>query len=165
MKVSLDEALLKTTAARSKEEKLYLTQQFEKVKQFVQTVQDRRQRLESLVEFMISHQKAYLSQAFIQPLLQKELAQKFSFSPSMISRLLSSKYIETPHGIIPLKTLSPRRYFGHSRYKFEQLIRTICEAYPDKSDLDISRYLLSECGIKIARRTDCEVSFGTGLPV
>tara|TARA_A100001015_G_C15014540_1_gene724833 strand:+ start:192 stop:1517 length:1326 start_codon:yes stop_codon:yes gene_type:complete len=168
MKVSFDEALFQKQlhAARSKEEKLYLTQQFEKVKQFVQTVQDRRQRLESLVEFMISHQKAYLShgEAFIQPLLQKELAQKFSFSPSMISRLLSSKYIETPHGIIPLKTLSPRRYFGHSRYKFEQLIRTICEAYPDKSDLDISRYLLSECGIKIARRTVAKYRLALGYP-
>ncbi len=168
MQVSFDEALFQkqVDAAKSKEEKQYLTQQFEKVKQFVQTVQDRRERLGELVQFMISHQKAYLSHgdAFIQPLLQKELAQQFSFSPSMISRLLSSKYLDTPHGIIPLKTLSPRRYFGHSRYKFEQLIATICERYPDKSDLDISRYLLVECGIKIARRTVAKYRLALGYP-
>ena len=100
---------------------------------------------------------------YLQPLLQKKLSDRLDISPSVISRILSSKYIETPHGIFPLKTLCPRSYFGKTEIRFQRLIGDLCRKFPNYSDALLAKYMIDELDIKIARRTVSKYRLKLGI--
>ena len=77
-----------------------------------------------LVQYIAEKQILFLKKgySFLVPLLQKDLATTLSMNPSSISRILSSKYIRTPHGVVPLKLLCPRSYFGKTKERFLEYI-------------------------------------------
>ena len=54
----------------------------------------------SIVERQDSYFK--LGEVYLEPLLQKELAETLEMAPSTISRMCSSKYVETPYGVMLL---------------------------------------------------------------
>lgn len=66
----------------------------------------RREMLLQIGTCLIRHQNQYLEQkGEIAPLTNQELALQLSVHESTISRAIAGKYVETPRGIIPLKSL------------------------------------------------------------
>ena len=86
----------------------------------------------------------------------KELSEELGIHPSTVSRILRSKYIDTPKGIIPLKSLlvsSVSKTRSVTPLQLMQLIDNIIkEEKTPKSDNKISLEL-NKKGFNLARRT------------
>ena len=78
-------------------------------KDLIEQIKLRHQTLERIVNYIASKQLLFLKMGtpFLEPLLQKEIAESLNISSSTVSRLVSSKYIQTKHGIISLKQCCP----------------------------------------------------------
>jgi RNA polymerase sigma-54 factor len=72
--------------------------------------------------------------------------------PSTISRMVSSKYIYTPQGVIQLKQLCPRDHFGRTSTQLVLMFKQLVQENPHFSDAQLAKLLAKE-GIKMARRT------------
>ena len=134
--------------------KKYLQSQLIAAKDIINRIETRYSASENLVNFLVNEQASYFKQGplFLKPLEQKEVARKLSRDPSVISRLLSSKFLDTPHGIISLKLLCPRNYFGRTTQEVHRMIHNISQAHPEISDSKIA-LKLRDYGISISRRT------------
>ena len=92
----------------------------------------------------------------INPLTNKELSEELGIHPSTVSRILRSKYIDTPKGIIPLKSLlvsSVSKTRSVTPLQLMQLIDNIIkEEKIPKSDNKILLEL-NKKGFNLARRT------------
>lgn len=136
------------------ESKQYLEIQLEKAKELIESIKQRKENMEKLVHHIIFHQKEFIMKGllYLLPLQQTTLSHDLSMSPSTISRILSSKYVITPHGTFSLKELCPRNHFGYTKERLTYLVKDLCNRYPNESDQKIS-HKLHELGIPIARRT------------
>lgn len=92
----------------------------------------------------------------IRPLSNKNIADELKLHPSTISRILRSKYIQTPKGILPLKSLlinSVSKTRNVTPVQLMEIIKNIIESEKTKlSDQDIS-IILNKKGYNLARRT------------
>ena len=92
----------------------------------------------------------------INPLSNKSLSDELGLHPSTVSRILRSKYIDTPKGIIPLKSLlvsSVSKTRDVTPLQLMQLIQSIIEnEKKPKSDNKIA-IELNKRGFNLARRT------------
>jgi len=134
--------------------KQYLQDQHNKATALLEQLQERIQKLNELVTYIlnIQHDFCLNGPAYLKPLLQQEVAQNLGLSNSTVSRILSSKYIETPYGHLLLKTLCPRRTFGKTSIKLKELIKDLIQKNPKWSDQKLANTLHEE-GISISRRT------------
>ncbi|MEK9657153.1 MAG: hypothetical protein VW378_02120 [bacterium] len=144
---------------------VFLTQQLKKAKELISAINHREDHLNKLVKTLLSKQEAAFRHglAYLTPLSQKSLSQELSLSPSMISRTLSQKYVETPFGLLSLRQFCPRNYFGFTKERFLQVIKHVLEEFPRASDQQISRTLI-ERGISIARRTIAKYRHELAIP-
>src|SRR5699024_2025325 len=89
---------------------------------------------------------------FLKPLDQNDLAESTSLSPATISRLLANKFIATPQGVRPVKSLlSKECCHGTSVSNVMHLIRNFPGVEKMKNS-KISRKL-GELGVNLSRRT------------
>ncbi len=164
IQIKLDETALETLSDHNSEMQAYLKMQYERAKEWVETLSQRRHNLQALAQYIISKQTVFLEKGpfYLTPLLQQDIAKDLSLSPSFVSRIVSSKFIETPHGLFALKTLCPRNYFGKTAVRLEKIIQDLCHRYPDYSDRKLID-LLHEDGITMARRTVAKYRLKVGL--
>ena len=103
----------------------------------------------------------------INPLSNKELAEELNLHPSTISRILRSKYIDTPKGIMLLKSLlvsSVSKTRNVTPLQLMQLIKNIIsEEKNPKSDNKIA-VELNKRGFNLARRTITKYRKKLNLP-
>tara|TARA_B100000287_G_scaffold368970_1_gene365554 strand:- start:23 stop:1294 length:1272 start_codon:yes stop_codon:yes gene_type:complete len=94
--------------------------------------------------------------AELKPLTNIELAKKLKISPSTVSRILRSKYIQTPKGAVSMKSLLANSVSKTKKVTPMQLmeeIQKIIKEEPRKlSDQKISD-MLNQRGFNLARRT------------
>ena len=154
--ISLSETYLETLEQKDLDAttKQFLTEKYQKAKDMIQFINQRRVMLETLMSTIAKKQVLYFQKGpdFLIPLLQKDIARELSLSPSTVSRILSSKFCQTPYGTIPLKVLCPRNYFGKTKAQFIAFIAYFLKENPQLSDNKIAM-MLREKGIHIARRT------------
>jgi RNA polymerase sigma-54 factor len=88
-------------------------------------------------------------------LTQKSLADEFGLHPSTISRTVSSKYVQTPQGLFPLKFLCPRGPKGLTVARIKAMLVEILKAEDKDNPLTDSQLtrMMKEQGAKIDRRT------------
>jgi RNA polymerase sigma-54 factor len=134
--------------------KQFLEEKLKKAKELVENIQKRYENLEKLAAFVANRQRQFVEKgvAFLEPLLQKDIAGYLGISPSTVSRIVSAKYIQTPHGLFALKRLCPRSHFGKTSVRLQQIIKETIAKNPGLSDQKVSKILQSQ-GIQIARRT------------
>ena len=103
----------------------------------------------------------------IKPLTNKEIAKQLGVHPSTVSRILRSKYIQTPRGIIPLKSLLISSVSKTRNVTPIQLMETIKLAIQNEksklSDQDIAT-LLNKRGYNLARRTISKYRLKMNIP-
>jgi RNA polymerase sigma-54 factor len=155
-KVSLSAKYLKVLAdpITDTQTKAYLTEKLEFAKALIHRLETRYQATERLVQFLVHKQLLFLEKGplFLNPLPQKDVARQLGRDPSTISRMVSSKYIYTPQGVIQLKQLCPRDHFGRTSTQLVLMFKQLVQENPHFSDAQLAKLLAKE-GIKMARRT------------
>ncbi len=136
------------------ETRQFLKERLQKAKDLIDAYQTRLQNLNSLIKTIITRQDPFVRKGliYLEPLLQKEIAAALNLSHSTISRIVSSKFIDTAYGIFPLKQLCPRSISGKTAHRLKLIIQEIADQFPNYSD-DQIRHYLNKIGITIARRT------------
>ena len=127
------------------------------------------------MEAILEYQKDYFSsgdETNLKPMVLKDIAQRTGYDISTISRVVNSKYIETPFGVFPLK------YFfseGMENQQGEEVstrelkkVLQQCVDSEDKSKPLTDEQLAKEMekhGYKVARRTIAKYRGQLGIPL
>lgn len=91
---------------KDKEAATFIKQKVDSAKWFVEALKQRHNTLETTMNTIIDFQKEYFmtgDESNLRPMVLKDIAEITGFDISTISRVVSSKYIETWFGIFPLK--------------------------------------------------------------
>ncbi|MDR1469206.1 MAG: RNA polymerase factor sigma-54 [Spirochaetaceae bacterium] len=131
-------------------------------KWFINAVQRRNHTLLRVMRAIVERQKAFFEKgpAHIAPLTRHDIAETLELDDSTVSRMASSKYIQTEWGIYGMGHFFSNAITGQgsqgspfSKTGVKEVIREIItHSEKHASDSEIAR-VLEERGIKIARRT------------
>ena len=168
--ISLNQRYLKMLDDPKTDEKTadFLKTKLQKAKELLENLEKRGNTLEKVVETVVQKQLGYLcgKDKAPCPFSQKELAAVLGLHPSTISRSIAEKFVETPKGVLKLKSLFPKEVapsFTADRVKevIGRLIREEEKDYP-LSDLQIKKALLED-GIDLDRRTVADYRLELGI--
>ena len=158
-----------------KESIQFTKQKLDRAQKFIDAIRQRENTLLMVMRSIIDFQKYFFkeeNEANIKPLTMREVSEKASCDISTVSRVVSSKYIQTNSGIYSLKEFFSVRFIGDSgedisSRKIKTVIREIIEN-EDKmkplSDSEISKKL-AERGMNVARRTVAKYREQMSIPV
>lgn len=154
--------LIRQQKQLSPETKIYLKEKIEAAQRILKCMEEREQVVRKVVENVVTYQKDYFEhgEKYLKPLRLKDIAEIVEVHESTVSRITSNRYIQTPAGIILLKSLFTRGLDTNTgnQVSFERvksMIREIVENEPAEnpfSDEDISK-ILKRKNVNIARRT------------
>ena len=135
-----------------------ILQKINDAKWLLKSVKKRNETVQKVGEYICSKQIAFFEDnpLKINTLSNKEIADKIAVHPSTVSRILRNKYIDTPKGMMPLKSLlisSVSKTRDISATQLMKLIESIVSAEKKpKSDKKIA-IELNKRGFGLARRT------------
>jgi RNA polymerase sigma-54 factor len=135
-----------------------ILQKINDAKWLLKSVKKRNETVQKVGEYICSKQIAFFEDnpLKINTLSNKEIADKIAVHPSTVSRILRNKYIDTPKGMMPLKSLlisSVSKTRDISATQLMKLIESIVSAEKKpKSDKKIA-IELNKRGFSLARRT------------
>lgn len=151
------------TAARTKDEKSYLSEQLQSANWLVKSLHQRATTILKVASEIVRQQEAFFLKGVqhLRPLVLRDIAEAISMHESTVSRVTANKYMATPRGIFELKyffTQAIQRSDGgeaHSAEAVRHRIKTLIDNEPPDGILSDDRIvdLLKEAGIDIARRT------------
>ena len=157
--IKIDEDLIEQTNLQLKNKpNKKLAEKIQDAKWLLSSVKKRNDTVMRVGELICKKQIYFFQEnpLKINPLSNKNLSDELGLHPSTISRILRSKYIDTPKGIIPLKSLlmsSVSKTRGVTPIQLMQLIESIIqEEKKPKSDNKIALEL-NRRGFNLARRT------------
>jgi len=129
---------------------------------FISSVEQRTRTILQVARAIIERQVKFLENGLqaLQPLMMSEIANVIGRSESTVSRAVSGKWIQTPHGPFPMRRLFPNPVQtdsgeATSTNAVQALIKTLIDNEAKEkplSDKAITTSLASQ-GIKCARRT------------
>jgi len=147
----------------------------EAAKQFMEHLQQRERTLRLTVEEIVRQQRAFFdngcNEKYLRPMILEDVARAVGLDISTVSRVVHSKYIQTPCGIYPLKFFfseGVRAADGGevaNKAVWRHIQELIAEEDPEKpySDETLVK-LLQERGIQIQRRTVAKYRQQLGIP-
>ena len=157
----------------SDKEKKFIKEHTDSAQNLLDTIIFRSQTLKNVMNEIIGFQNAYLSgnQDYPNPLRLEDIATKLDMDISSISRVVKNKYVDTPLGIISLKSFFSSKIVKDSgevigtkelKDTIKDLIQSEANSHPF-SDLEISN-LLKKKDISIARRTVAKYRESMNIP-
>jgi len=151
--------------ATTQELKKFLTEKYQRAINLKRAIEQRNRTLKAVTEAVFRHQIQFLKDGkSVKPLLYRDIAERLSIHESTVSRAVKEKFVQTPFGVYPFKHFFRRPVSGTSRDKVKEEIRRIIEGEKSPlSDGKIAR-LLSERGIRVARRTVAKYREEMGIP-
>ena len=169
-KIKIDEDLLDSMSQELKKiPNKELAEKIQDAKWLISSVKKRNDTIFKVGELICKKQISFFGEnpLKINPLSNKELAEELNLHPSTISRILRSKYIDTPKGIMLLKSLlvsSVSKTRNVTPLQLMQLIKNIIsEEKNPKSDNKIA-VELNKRGFNLARRTITKYRKKLNLP-
>ena len=158
-KIKIDHDLIEKTNTQLKNNSnKELADKIQDAKWLLSSIKKRNDTVMQVGELICNRQISFLQDnpLKINPLSNKSLSDELGLHPSTVSRILRSKYIDTPKGIIPLKSLlvsSVSKTRDVTPLQLMQLIESIIEnEKKPKSDNKIA-IELNKRGFNLARRT------------
>ena len=146
----------------SKEEKTFLKNHISDAQNILDTLNYRSNTLKDVIEQILLVQGDFLSNKseFLNPLKLEDIANKIDKDISSISRVVKNKYIDTPIGLISLKSLFSNALIKKSgktasTNELKKVMLEIIDAEDKKSPLSDSEIVekLNEKDFLVARRT------------
>lgn len=142
------------TDAKTRE---FLKDKLKHAKELMEDAAKRKETMEKIARRIVESQKEFLDKGLIwlKPLSQQSLADEFGLHPSTISRALSAKYIQTSHGLFPLKLLCPRGPKGLTAARLKAMIVELIKSEDKRKPLSDEQLaeLMKEKGADLDRRT------------
>ena len=157
--IKLDKDLIKSVKKELKNKKnQQIMQKINDAKWLLTSVKKRNDTVRNVGEYICSKQISFFEDnpLKLNTLSNKEIADEIGVHPSTVSRILRNKYIDTPKGIMPLKSLlvsSVSKTRDISAIQLMKLIQDIINSEKKpKSDKKIT-VELNKRGFSLARRT------------
>ncbi len=155
----LDEAMIQKF---SDKEKKFMNDHIHNAQNLLDAIEFRSTTIKDVMNEIIALQNDYLSgnQEYPNPLRLEDIAEKLEMDISTISRTIKDKYVDSPLGVISLKTFFSSKVVKDSgeiigKKELEDIIRNLIDSEDKESplsDLEIAN-LLKDQNISIARRT------------
>ncbi|WP_142849025.1 RNA polymerase factor sigma-54 [Telmatospirillum sp. J64-1] len=152
-----------SAASLSKEDKTYLSEQFQSANWLVKSLHQRATTILKVASEIVRQQDAFFAKGVqhLRPLVLRDIAQAIGMHESTVSRVTANKYIATPRGIYELKYFFTQAIAAsaggeaHSAEAVRHRIKSLIDAETPKEVLSDDRIveILKEDGIDIARRT------------
>lgn len=149
-------------AAAADEARANLATRLHAASRMLTAVERRRQTVRGVVHSIVRRQRGFLEHGpdHLRPLSLREVASDVGVHESTVSRTAAHRYVDTPHGVFPLRSFFTNRLPGDpagvvSSLAARQRIRETVEAEDPScplADGQIAR-ILETAGIRIARRT------------
>ncbi|MDO9465076.1 MAG: RNA polymerase factor sigma-54 [bacterium] len=141
--------------------KKFLLEKFKSAIWLLKSIKQRHATISKVTKHIVKYQKQFLEKGLshLKPLTLKEVADALEVHQSTISRTISNKYIQTPHGLLPLKYFFSGGVLmsnnpASSTY-IKAKIRHLIENEDHKKPISDQKIAdkLKALGINIARRT------------
>jgi RNA polymerase sigma-54 factor len=167
--ISLDEDLEKLVKNKKNNVSKELKEKIGEAKWLIRAINKRNETVQNVGTLICRIQADFLSNksAELKPISNIELAKELNISASTVSRILRSKYIQTPKGAVSMKSLLASSVSKTRKVTPMQLmeeIQKIVEGEREKlSDQKISD-LLNKRGFNLARRTISKYRKKINLP-
>ncbi len=158
-----------------KETVQFVKSKIESAKWFISAIKQRHDTLMRTMSEILDYQRKYFEtgdKSDLRPMILKDIAERTGLDVSTISRVVNSKYVQTPFGIILLKDLFSEAMTTEdgsevSSHEIKQILRD-CIDHEDKrhpiKDETLMEILHSK-GYRIARRTVAKYREMLGIPV
>ena len=164
-----------TIKAEDREAVQFVKSKIDSAKWFISAIKQRHDTLMRTMQTILDFQREYFlegDKSKLKPMILKDIADRTELDVSTISRVVNSKYIQTPFGIILLKSLfsegmqttSGEEVSSHEiKTILQECIDTEDKRHPltDENLMDI----LNEKGYRIARRTVAKYREMLKIPV
>jgi RNA polymerase sigma-54 factor len=172
-KLSLNPFYMDNFKSGADKDKDYLQDKMRSAVWLMKSLYQRQRTLFKVVESLVKFQRGFFEEGVcrLKPLILKDVADDIGMHESTVSRITTSKYVATPHGIYELKF-----FFNSALGKddgdtvgsesVKDLIRRIIEAEDVKkpiSDDAIADMLKEKLQVNIARRTVAKYRTGLGI--
>ena len=168
--IKVDEELVDSVQqALKKDPNESILNKIQNAKWLIRAVKKRNETVLKVGEIICKKQNAFFQNEplEIKPLSNKEISDELGLHPSTISRILRSKFIQTPRGVIPLKSLligSVSKTRNVTPIQLMEIIKKIIDEEKSKlSDQDIA-LLLNKKGYSLARRTISKYRLKLNIP-
>jgi RNA polymerase sigma-54 factor len=153
--------------------KSYIKKKITQAEWFIKSIQQRQKTLYLVAKSIVTFQQEFLERGLrsLKPLILKDVAQDIGVHESTVSRITTSKYMSTPHGMFEMKFFFPT---GINKEEGRPLstnvvMDLICEMIKEEdkrkplTDDEIVSLLKAQHGIKIARRTVAKYRDGLNI--
>ena len=154
---------------------MFVKQKLDAAKWFIDAIRQRQHTLMLTVDAIVERQKKYFlegDETLIVPMILKDIAEEIDMDISTISRVVNSKYIQTPYGTFLLKTFFSESLSTDSgeEVSSREVKKILQNAVEDEdklkplTDEKLSK-LLNDKGYNIARRTIAKYREQLNIPV
>lgn len=164
-----------STEQSKKEATAYIKQKIESAKGFIDLIQQRQKTLYNTMQAIIDVQYNFFvtgDETKLKPMVLKDIADKINMNISTVSRVVNSKYVQTPYGIYLLKYFFSESLENDSGEEVStreiKAILVECVDNEDKTNPvtdDEIVNILKEKGYPIARRTVAKYRQQLNIPV
>ena len=154
---------------------MFIKQKLDSAKWFIDAIKQRQHTLISTMSAIIEYQKEYFlegDETLLKPMILKDIAEEVELDISTISRVVNSKYVQTPYGTFLLKTffsesLSTDSGEEVSTREVKKILQDAIEEEDKKRPLTDEKLskLLNDKGYNIARRTVAKYREQLNIPV
>lgn len=154
---------------------MFVKQKLDSAQWFIDAIKQRQQTLITTMHAIINHQKDYFlegDETLLNPMILKNIAEEVDLDISTISRVVNSKYVQTPYGTFLLKTffsesLSTDSGEDVSTREVKKILQDNIEEENKKKPLTDEKLsqLLNDKGYNIARRTVAKYREQLNIPV
>ena len=162
-------------SAEHKQAALFIKQKLDAAKWYIDAINQRQNTLLQTISAIVKLQKEYFITAddkSLKPMILKDVADITGFDISTISRVVKSKYADTPNGIVYLKSLFSDSLTNDdgeevSTREIKTHLQDVINAENKRKPLtdDALVGLLKEKGYNIARRTIAKYREQLSIPV
>ncbi|MFM8348660.1 MAG: RNA polymerase sigma-54 factor, partial [Bacteroidota bacterium] len=156
-------------------QQVFVKQKLDAAKWFIDAIRQRQHTLLRTMQAIVDFQHGYFlegDETRLRPMILKDIATIISMDISTVSRVASSKFVQTDFGVFPLKYffsegISTDSGEEVSSREVKQAIRELIEAEDKKKPLSDDRIeeLLNQKGYNIARRTVAKYREQLNIPV
>lgn len=153
----------------------YTRQKVEAAEGFIRAIHQRRHTMQLTMEAIVELQRPFFEEgdeALLRPMILKDVAARTGLDISTISRVSSSKYVETDFGIFPLKYFYNDKITTDdgtelSTQRIRSALRELIEGEDKRSPLadEALAEALKRQGFPVARRTVAKYREQMGIPV
>ena len=153
----------------------FVRQKIEGAKSFINNIKERQNTLYSIMHCIMDYQKEYFltgDELLLKPMILKDISDRIKLDISTVSRVTSTKYVQTNFGTILLKSLFNEALTNDegedvSSKMVKKIISDSIEAEEKKKPLtdDALTKILNTQGYNIARRTVAKYREMLDIPV